>query len=774
MYRLLPHVWILALLGLSLAHAGDTGDELLEPDQAFHLQAQAGDDSSLQAKWTIANGYYMYRDKFVFHTDTPGYTIGQPELPEGKVKRDEFFGDVEIFRDDVIVRLPIKRNKDAPDVVELTTKSQGCADIGVCYPPLTQKTNIRIPAQPAASSSKLSPLTALTNLANELGGGNDEFLHADEAFQFDAQPTDANNLLVRWLIADGYYLYREKIKFELKNAKGVTLGPFELAPGKVKNDEFFGRVETYNEDIQVDIPLIRETRAAADIELVASYQGCAEAGICYPPITKTVKLSLPPDGTVGTAANQSMDARTPTSADRAAASAAVSQSVTQGFQSEQDQIAQTLASGATWLTVLSFYGFGLLLAFTPCVFPMIPILSGIIIGRGTEITTKKAFTLSLVYVLAMAVTYTVAGILVGLSGENVQAWFQNPWVLSVFAGIFVMLSLSMFGFYELQMPSAVQSRLTELSNSQEGGTLVGAGIMGFLSALIVGPCVTAPLIGALIYIANTGDAVLGGLALFALSLGMGSPLLLLGTSAGKLLPKAGQWMDATKAVFGVLLLGVGIWLLERILPTPIIMVMSGVLLIVSAIYMGALETLRQGISGWFRLWKGIGLVMLIYGTTLLIGAVAGGNSILQPLKGVLMASGVAANSQRGLEFEPIKDVQDINMMLNRAQRLGKPVMLDFYADWCVTCKEMEAFTFTDSRVQAALRDSILVKADVTANDEKDQELLKHFGLFGPPAILFFTPDGSEQRSHRVVGYMSADRFHQHVNSAFEPDKTPSK
>jgi thiol:disulfide interchange protein DsbD len=753
MNKIRPIIWLLAVLGLPPAQSEDVGDELLEPNKAFQLEAQAKDDTTLIAKWKIANGYYMYREKFVFQTDTPGYSIGLPELPSGKIKHDEFFGDVEIFRDTVTIQLPINRTKDASDTLDLT-----------------QKTNVNVPVKPASSTTKLSPLTALTNLADDLGGSNDEFLQADEAFQFHVEPTDANNLLARWEIADGYYLYREKIKFELKDAAEVTLGPVKLVEGKVKHDEFFGRVEIYNEDVEVDIPLLRRARTATEIELMARYQGCAEAGICYPPITKTVNLSLPPEGMVGAAPSKPKDLPKSASAEQVG-SAAATQAATQDFQSEQDRIAQTLASGATWLTVLSFYGFGLLLAFTPCVFPMIPILSGIIIGRGTTITTKKAFTLSLVYVLAMAVTYTIAGVLVGLSGENVQAWFQNPWILSLFSGIFVLLSLSMFGFYELQMPSAVQSRLTEISNTQEGGTLVSAGIMGFLSALIVGPCVTAPLIGALIYIANTGDAVLGGLALFTLSLGMGSPLLLLGTSAGKLLPKAGQWMDTTKAVFGVLLLGVGIWLLERILPTQIVMVMSGVLLIVSAIYMGALESIRQGVSGWFRLWKGVGLVMLIYGTTLIIGAVAGGNSILQPLKGVLVAGGVAANSQHGLEFERIKDVQDLNRVLAQAQQLGKPTMLDFYADWCVSCKEMEAFTFTDPRVQAALKNSVLVQADVTANDKQDQELLKYFGLFGPPAILFYTPDGSEQRTHRVVGYMSADQFHQHVSSAFGQGKT---
>jgi thiol:disulfide interchange protein DsbD len=433
---------------------------------------------------------------------------------------------------------------------------------------------------------------------------------------------------------------------------------------------------------------------------------------------------------------------------------------TTGELSEQDQIAQTLAAGDTWLIVLSFFGAGLLLAFTPCVFPMIPILSGIVVGQGEDITTRKAFTLSVVYVLAMALTYTVVGVLVGLSGESIQAWFQNPWVLSVFAAIFVLLSLSMFGFYELQMPNSIQSRLTEISNSQQGGTLVGVGIMGFLSALIVGPCVTAPLVGALIYIAQTGDAVLGGLALFALSLGMGVPLVAIGTSAGKLLPRAGAWMDAVKAVFGVLLLAVGIWMLERILPTAVTMALWGMLLIVSAIYMGALEPVSETASGWRRLWKGGGLVLMVYGALMLVGAAAGGKDVLQPLKGVVAAGSGAAEAH--LTFKPVKGIADLERELEIAQAQNRTVMLDFYADWCTSCKEMEKYTFTDPQVHQALANTVVLQTDVTANDELDQALMKRFGIFGPPAILFFGPQGEERRSYRVVGFVPADKFAEHV------------
>lgn len=327
----------------------------------------------------------------------------------------------------------------------------------------------------------------------------------------------------------------------------------------------------------------------------------------------------------------------------------------------------------------------------------------------------------------------------------------------------------MFGFYDLQMPNVIQSRLTQISNHQQGGTLIGVAIMGFLSALIVGPCVTAPLIGALIYIADTGDAILGGLALFALSLGMGSPLLILGASAGKLLPKAGPWMDTIKAVFGVLLLGVGIWLMERILPMQAIMVATSALLIISAIYMGAMDTLKQDGSGWFRLWKGVGLIMLLYGAVLLVGAAAGSKSMLQPLKGLV--ANTSSSTQTGLKFERIKGVEGLNAALARAREQKKPLMLDLYADWCISCKELEAYTFTDSQVQAALSDTILVQSDVTLNDESDRGLLKTLGLFGPPAILFYTRNGTEQQAYRVVGFMPADKFRKHVERALRGDAT---
>ncbi len=422
----------------------------------------------------------------------------------------------------------------------------------------------------------------------------------------------------------------------------------------------------------------------------------------------------------------------------------------------------SLSGGNYWLVITIFFGFGLALSLTPCIFPMVPILSGIIVGQGKEITTARAFSLSLAYVMAMAITYTIAGVLAGLFGENLQAAFQNPWILGIFAGVFVFLAISMFGFFDLQLPSSLQSRLAEISNRQQGGTLIGAGIMGFLSALIVGPCVAPPLAAALIFIGQTGDGLLGGIALFSLSMGMGSPLIAIGTSAGKLLPRVGSWMDIVKGVFGVGMLAVAIIMLERIIPATAAMVLWGTLMMVSAIYMGALHELPIEASGWQRLWKGLGVVMLVYGSLMLVGAAAGGKDTVQPLRGISLASGTA--QPQHLNFKRIKSVNDLDREVAAAN--GRPVMLDFAADWCVTCKEMERYTFSDPAVITALEGFVLLQADVTANDETDKALLQgRFGMPGPPSIMFFDRNGKERKNFRVVGFVPAEEFVNHVTKA---------
>jgi thiol:disulfide interchange protein DsbD len=391
---------------------------------------------------------------------------------------------------------------------------------------------------------------------------------------------------------------------------------------------------------------------------------------------------------------------------------------------------------------------------------MIPILSGIIVGHGDQVGTRKAFLLSASFVLASALMYTAFGVLAALFGSNLQATFQEPWVIATFAGMFVVLSLSMFGFFNLQLPAALQSRLHKSSDQHRDGSYLGAGIMGALSSLIVGPCVAAPLAAALIYIGQTGDVLLGGSALFAMGLGMGVPLLLIGASAGKLLPKCGPWMNSTKAVFGVIMLGVAVWMLSRIVPATVTMLLTAMLLIIPAIYLNAIEPLPQPASGWKKLWKGLGLIMLVFGVLQLIGLSAGNSNPLQPLAGLALAGERQGSTQtkQDMHFQRIGSIAELEQKIQQAKANKQWLMLDFYADWCISCKEMEAYTFADPLVQQQLKDFVLIQADVTANNDEDKALLKRFNLIGPPGIIFFDPEGQERSAQRVIGFQDAATF----------------
>lgn len=790
--RLIFLIWLLAS-SLALCSHALAEEEFLTPDQAFAISAVDEENGIIRVVWRIADGYYMYRSKFRFLTDTPGLELATPTLPASKTKQDPIFGDVEIYRGELVIELPVTLAENAPDMLTLKARSQGCADAGLCYPPHTQTVLVALsesvdgplPADPdmvaemqeamgastgsddptAQAAPIDDPLAELSALGDSLGlAGEDEILPVEQAFQFSANALDGETLRLHWQIADGTYLYQDQVKISL-SGDGVALGDFQLPKPKIKKDSIkpdgtIGDVAVFLHEIDLPTPVVRTaTGESTDVVLTVKYQGCADRGICYPPQTQTVNLTLPAitNATIATPPSQG----TPTAAQEINAVPITNESGEP--VAEQDQIAALLEGGSTWLIIGSFFVIGLLLAFTPCVFPMIPILSGIIAGQGSKITTHKAFVLSVVYVVAMALTYTVAGVLAGLFGSNLQAAFQNPWILGFFAAIFVALAFSMFGFYELQLPSRLQSKLSEMSNKQEGGTLTGVAIMGLLSALIVGPCVAPPLAGALIYIGQTGDAVLGGLALFAMSLGMGAPLIAIGTSAGELLPRAGSWMDTIKAVFGVLMLGVAIYLLERVIPEMVAMALWGTLLIVSGVYLGALKQLPVEASGWHQLWKGLGVVILIYGTLFMIGAAAGGKDTLQPLRGVVVGGG--GSTAQHLAFKRIKSVDDLNLEIVAAGAAGRSVMLDFYADWCVYCKQMEKNTFPDAAVQAALANTVLLQADVTAQDEADKALQKHIGIPAPPAMIFWTADGKEQKNYRLLGYMGPDAFAEHVKGA---------
>lgn len=554
-----------------------------------------------------------------------------------------------------------------------------------------------------------------------------EFLDPAVAFKPTAKALDGQTIEVRYEIAKGYYLYRDKFRFAVAD-DAVPLGTPQLPKGKDKQDDNFGKVEVFYDRVTIRLPVERMASGELPLTLNLTSQGCADAGVCYPPQTQRVSLSLPDPGSAP-AGSPTVDG------------------------DESGQIARTLKEAGFWASLGLFFLAGLGLSLTPCVFPMIPILSGIIAGQGHKASHARGFALSLAYVLGMALTYAAAGVAAGLTGTLLSAALQNPWVLGGFALVFVALSGSMFGFYELQLPTSLQSKLSEESGHLQGGRGFGVFLMGALSALIVGPCVAAPLAGALLYIGQTGDAVLGGAALFTMALGMGVPLLIVGTAGGSLLPKTGPWMDGVKKAFGVLLLATAVWLVSPVLPPVVPMLAWAALLIIPAIYLHALDPLPPHAKGGQRFWKGVGLIMLLTGAALLIGALAGNRDPLQPLAG-LRGTAVAAESAK-LPFEPVRSVAELDARLATVDR---PVMLDFYADWCVSCKEMEKFTFADNAVRAKLAGFTLLKADVTANSADDKALLARFGLFGPPGIIFFDPKGKEILGQRVVGYQDASTF----------------
>ncbi|HED16375.1 MAG TPA: protein-disulfide reductase DsbD [Gammaproteobacteria bacterium] len=774
--RLISLLTLLLSLFSGMTHAFE---EPLPPDQAFKFSATVKDDNTIIGTWTLPDGYYLYHDKFNFSTSSSDVQLGSPIIPPGKIKDDPLFGKVETHRKQVSLQLPVTRAETGEVTVALTAGSQGCADLGICYPPYRTTVNIVLPALSAASSATAiaaDPVRALSQLGDSLGleDANEEFLNPDKAFVLTTEMGPDNTLIARWMVADGYYMYRDKFRFRLKDTTGdIKLGQTDVSRGKVKDDEYFGKIEVLYHNAEASIPLNGQPGSAAQLEM--SYQGCADAGLCYPPQFKTVALNLDSSGMASTTANQPTPAQTPTQVpaqtiDQTAAQGLITPSPfhDQPF-TQQDKMIQLLQGGGTWTIIGIFFLAGLALAFTPCVFPMIPILSGIIAGQGDKITTRKAFTLSLVYVLSVAVTYTIVGVIAGMSGANLTAAFQNPWILGSFATVFVALSLSMFGFYDLQMPGFIQSRLTNYSNKQQGGTLVGVAIMGLLSALIVGPCVAAPLAAALIFIAEKGSAVLGGVALFSMSIGMGVPLLIIGTGGGKLLPKAGPWMDAVKGVFGVTLLGVAVWMLERILPGEITMVLWAALLIVPAIYLGALEPIREATGGWPRFWKGVGIMMLLYGVILMLGASTGNTDPLRPfhqMSAMSSASG-STSAKHSLPFKTVKSLDDLNREVAAASAQGKTVMLDFYADWCISCKEFDKYVFSDPEVQNMLANTVVLQADVTDNDDVDKALMKHYGIIGPPTILFYDKSGTEMKRYRVVGEMTAQQFMDHLHATLK-------
>jgi thiol:disulfide interchange protein DsbD len=585
-------------------------------------------------------------------------------------------------------------------------------------------------------------LLLLAALPPARAAGADDLLEPDKAFRFSALAIDARTVEVRYAIAEGYYLYRERFRFAAEPAS-VALGQPQFPKGEIHEDKFFGKQETYRKEVRIRLPV--EAAGAERMKLQVTSQGCADLGVCYVPQVQSADLRLV---SLGGSRSSIFKENEPFTSSPERVTAA----------SEDVRFAGVLDSGRLWLVMAVFFGAGLLLTFTPCVLPMIPILSGIIVGEGRNLTRRRALLVSLAYVFGMAVTYTAIGIAAALSGSLLSAALQNAWVLGGFAAIFVLLALSMFGFYELQLPSQWQMRILQVSNRLGGGHWGAVMLMGMLSAAIVSPCVTAPLAGALLFMSQTRDAILGGTALFSMAIGMGVPLVLVGVSGGLVLPKSGHWMSAVKQFFGVLLLAVAVWIVAPVIPVAVQMVLWAILLIGSGVFLRALEPLGRDASGWDRLWKAVGILALLAGVAQAIGAFSGARDPLRPLSG-LMAEPSDARLSR---FEPVKTLAELDARLKTA---GKPVLLDFYADWCVSCKEMESFTFSDPRVQARLAGMTLLRADVTANNAEDKVLLKRYRLFGPPGIVFFDAGGREIEGLRVIGYQSPEKFIQSLDLA---------
>jgi thiol:disulfide interchange protein DsbD len=641
------------------------------------------------------------------------------------------------------------------------------------------------PAAPGSSSaSSLTPkgIDAVLGASKAKSGGGDEFLQPDEAFRFDAIPDGPDHVRLIWQIADGYYLYRTRVKAATTSDK-AQLGALEMPKGETKSDEYFGKQEIYHHELVAGVPVARASAAELALPLQVTYQGCATAGLCYPPITKEIMVSLPSgNGGAGAASGMSSSvgagsvsnaAGFTTAGSNGAASVANESGLSNpgaaagisaagtadanatGYVSEQDRFATLIKSGNTFLMLGGFFLAGLVLAFTPCVLPMVPILSGIIAGQGKNVTTGRAFALSLTYVLGMAFTYTIAGALCAAAGKQVQTVFQQPWILALFAALFIALALSMFGLFTIQMPAAIQTRVADVSNKQAAGTFGGVALMGILSALIVTTCVGPALVGALIVIGQTGQIARGAAALFAMSIGMGTPLLVVGASAGKLLPKAGAWMDTVKKLFGVMMLAVAAWMLARIIPERLSLVLWAIPALVCA-WLLLTEIRKRSAATWVV--RFVGAAAGVYGLALITGSALGGTDPLAPF-----ASRTA--HQHELPFRTIKSVADLQREITMAQTEGRTVLVDFSAKWCVSCKEMEKYTFTDSAVKTALDRTVLLRADVTENDADDQALLKHMGIIGPPTIAFYGLNGQERANYRVVGFMKADEFASHAREA---------
>jgi thioredoxin:protein disulfide reductase len=603
----------------------------------------------------------------------------------------------------------------------------------------------------------------------------EKFLDPEIAFKLSGRALDAQRIELKFEVAPGYHLYRDKLQVQAQPSN-VTLGEVQIPRGTVEFDPTFQKdVEIFKSDMVMVVPLSQAPTQA--FKLVVGNQGCADKGLCYPPMERSFKVEAGSAGAGGTGGLQlallteAQSAAWDTAPAAATAATAVvppdagvapASPTKAGSNEATSGFAGALQSRSLLKVAGVFLLAGLLLSFTPCVLPMIPILSSIIVGQKGEVSKARGFSLALAYSLGMALVYTAFGMAAGLAGEGLAAALQNAWVLGAFAILLAGLSLSMFGVYELQMPNSIQSRITQWSGKLEGGEHVGVFIMGGMSALIVGPCVAAPLAGALVYISQTRDVVLGGMALFAMAAGMSVPLLLVGLSAGSLLPRAGGWMEQVKHFFGVMLLGVALWMVSPVIPSWALMLGVAVLLLGTAVYLGAFERLADAVTPRRALTKGAGLMLAVLATLQLAGVASGGRDLMQPLNHLAMGQGgaVLAHASTEPKFKTVANLTELEAAVRAS---SKPVMVDFYADWCVACKELETLTFSDAEVRSRMAKMTLLRVDVTANNAADKALMRKYSLFGPPALLFFPPAGEEIDSARVIGFQNAREFREHLD-----------
>ncbi len=729
-------VWPKVLCSLLIAMAvaplsAQDSDDLLEPERAFAFSAEVISPEEIMATWQIAPGYYMYLDKFGFDADPSGVAIAQVNYPPARTKHDEFFGDVQILEHSARITIALQRSVSDSGELLLSARGQGCNEpVGVCYPPITQTVTLALPTVTPPKSNTVNSVADLQQLLGVAASGP-EFLDVDDAFVLKVNADGRDMLRAQFSVAPGYYLYRNKLSFETRG--GSALAEHTLPPGKRKQDPYFGEVEIFATDFDAQLPIIPET-TAQEVILIANFQGCAEQGICYPPVEKTFTIALPQ------VISNAVASENPTT--------------TVGQQAEADE-GQTVSTRALVGYLGAAFATGLLLSFTPCVLPLIPILLGTIVGQsGTR--RGRATGLSVVYVLGTVATYAAIGAVAGATGEQLQAYFQNIWAIGAIALILGLMALSMFGFYEIQMPSALQSRLATGSQGLRGSASM-VFILGAASALIVGACVSPLLISVLSIAILNADPWIGAALMSSMALGMGVILVVAGAGATWLIPRSGLWMERVKQAFGVMLLGVAVYLLGAIPAIPVLLLWA-TLFIITGVYLGAGRTLAADASGWAVFFKGLGIVLLVWGILAMIGGFSGNRSIMAPVSfsSLIGASG-GTSEEKAVHFESINSLVALDEALAEAKTTDKKVILDFYADWCTDCVRMEKTTFRDPLVTTALGGYRLLQVDVTDPDDPGGTAIKkRYGVFGPPAILFFNADSREYQSERRYGFIGAD------------------